>query len=154
MGVSGSGKTTMARLLAEATGGHWLDADDFHPAVNKAKMTAGIPLTDEDRGPWLDNLNATLKATAVTDKPLFLACSALKKKYRDRLVAGLPHVRFVYLKGSPELIRSRMAARPRHFMPASLLESQFADLEEPRDAIILDISRPEDQLVIDFLRAV
>ena len=79
MGVSGSGKTTMARLLAEATGGHWLDADDFHPAVNKAKMTAGIPLTDEDRGPWLDNLNATLKATAVTDKPLFLACSALKK---------------------------------------------------------------------------
>jgi gluconokinase len=152
MGVSGCGKTTMARILANATGGGWLDADDFHSAANKARMTAGIPLTDEDRGPWLDRLNAELLAADDKGKPVFLACSALKQTYRDRLIAGLPRARFIYLKGSFELIRSRLAHRRNHFMPAGLLESQFADLEEPKDAIVLDISRTEDQLLEDFRR--
>jgi gluconokinase len=152
MGVTGSGKTTMVHRLANATGGDGLDADDFHPTENKAKMTAGIPLTDDDRRPWLDRLNAELRSLVVKGKPVFLACSALKQKYRDRLIAGLPQARFVYLKGSLELIRSRLAQRRNHFMPAGLLESQFADLEEPGDAIVLDISKPEDQLIEDFLR--
>jgi gluconokinase len=152
MGVSGSGKTTMARLLALATGGAWLDADDFHSAENKARMSAGIPLTDDDRAPWLDRLNAELRAEANKGKPVFLACSALKQKYRDRLIAGLAQARFIYLKGSFELIRSRLALRKNHFMPPGLLESQFADLEEPKDAIVLDIFRTDDQLLEDFRR--
>jgi gluconokinase len=151
MGVSGCGKTTMAQKLAADTNGDWLDADDFHSAENKAKMSAGTPLTDDDRWPWLDRLNAELHARAGHDKPLFLACSALKQKYRDRLVAGVPQARFIYLKGSFALIHARLAQRRNHFMPAGLLESQFADLEEPREAIVLDISRSEDQLVKDFL---
>jgi gluconokinase len=151
MGVSGCGKTTIARKLAAATGGDWRDGDDFHSTENKAKMSAGIPLTDADRRPWLDRLNAELRA-APGDKPFFLACSALKQKYRDRLTAGLPEARFVYLKGSMELIRSRMAQRRNHFMPVGLLESQFADLEEPKEAIVLDISRTEDELAEDFKR--
>jgi gluconokinase len=154
MGVSGSGKTTLAQKLAAATGGDWRDADDFHSAGNKAKMSAGIPLTDADRWPWLDRLNAELRAAALEAKPVFLACSALKQKYRDRLTAGLPQARFVYLKGSMELIHSRMALRRNHFMPVGLLESQFADLEEPKDAIVLDISKTEDEMVDDFKRQV
>ncbi len=152
MGVSGSGKTTVAQALAQATGGIALDADDFHPKENKAKMSAGIPLTDDDRWPWLDRLNAELRARGSQGKPLFLACSALKQKYRDRLVAGLPDARIVYLKGSRELIAARLALRKGHFMPAALLDSQFAALEEPKDALVLDISGTEDQLVEDFLR--
>lgn len=153
MGVSGSGKTTMAHVLADATGGDWLDADDFHSAENKAKMIAGIPLTDDDRWPWLDRLNAELRAAGRNGKLLFLACSALKQKYRDRLVIGLPQARFIYLKGSFELIRSRLANRRNHFMPAGLLESQFADLEEPSDAIVLDISKDNAELIEDFKRS-
>jgi len=152
MGVSGCGKTTMAQKLAAATGGDWLDADTFHPAASKAKMSAGIPLTDEDRWPWLDILNAKLRGVAIGDKPLFLACSALKQTYRDRLVAGLSGVRFVYLKGSFELIRDRLSHRMNHYMPAQLLESQFATLEEPKDALVLDISRTEDEMVENFKR--
>jgi gluconokinase len=153
MGVSGCGKTTMSRKLAAVSGGEWLDADDFHSAENKAKMSAGIPLSDDDRWPWLDRLNAELHARAGQGRPLFLACSALKQKYRDRLVAGLPAPRFVYLKGSFEVIQARLAGRRNHFMPPGLLESQFADLEEPHGAIVLDISRTEDQLVEDFKSA-
>jgi gluconokinase len=152
MGVSGSGKTTVARMLAAATDGTWLDGDDFHSMENKARMSAGILLTDEDRGPWLDMLNAKLRAVADHGAPVFLACSALKQIYRDRLTRGLPQARFVYLKGSLELIRSRLAQRKNHFMPAGLLQSQFADLEEPGGALVLDISRTKDQLVEDFLR--
>jgi gluconokinase len=152
MGVSGCGKTTMARTLARATGGTWLDADDFHTAENKARMSAGIPLKDEDRWPWLDRLNRKLLAADENQTPLFLACSALKQKYRDRLIAGLPRVRFIYLQGSLELIRSRLATRKDHFMPPELLESQFADLEEPRDAVVLDISRSDEELLNDFAK--
>jgi gluconokinase len=152
MGVSGCGKTTMAQKLALATGGDWLDADSFHPPGNKAKMAAGIPLTDEDRRPWLDLLNAELHRVASSGKSIFLACSALKQKYRDRLAAGLPEARFIYLKGPFELIQARLAHRTNHFMPARLLESQFTDLEEPKDALVLDISKTEDQMVEDFKR--
>ena len=154
MGVSGCGKTTMARKLAAATGGDWLDADDFHSPANKAKMHAGIPLTDDERWPWLDKLNAELHAIARTGRIIFLACSALKQSYRDRLVKDLPQARFIYLKGSFDLIRDRLAHRINHFMPADLLESQFATLEEPRDALILDISRTEEQMVEDFRQAI
>ncbi len=152
MGVSGSGKTTMAQFLAHATGGDWLDADDFHSAENKSKMTHGIPLTDEDRWPWLDQLNGELRAAARNRKTVFLACSALKQKYRDRLVSGLPQARFIYLKGSFEFIRARLAQRKNHFMPAGLLESQFADLEEPTNAIVLDISKTQAEMLEDFKR--
>ena len=154
MGVSGCGKSSVARLLAERSGGTFLDADDFHPAANKAKMTAGVPLTDEDRWPWLDNLNARLKSLAQTEPPVFLACSALRQAYRDRLIADLSALRFIYLQGSEELIRSRMEARQDHFMPSALLSSQFAALEEPHDAITLWIDRPVSEIVERILRAI
>ncbi len=154
MGVSGCGKTTMARRLAAAAGGDSLDADDFHPDENKAKMGAGIPLTDDDRWPWLDRVNAELAGALRQGKPVFLACSALKQKYRDRLNRGLPQATIIYLKGSFELIASRLAHRQNHFMPARLLQSQFDALEEPKHAIVLDISKTEDLLVEDFMQKV
>ena len=153
MGVSGCGKTTLAQWLAGKTGALWFDADDFHPPANKAKMTAGIPLTDADRWPWLDILHAELQAIAAREESVFLACSALKQSYRDRLVQGLTQARFVYLRGSFEVIQARLLARRNHFMPAGLLESQFAILEEPGDAIILDASHSIAQLADDFREA-
>jgi gluconokinase len=154
MGVSGCGKTTVAQALAEKTGGIYLDADFFHPASNKAKMAAGTPLADEDRWPWLDILKGELAKGAALGKPFYLACSALKQKYRDYLAEGQPGLRFVYLKGSFELIRERMCQRPGHFMPVKLLESQFAALEEPVGAIELDIAQPVEQLIESFSRQV
>ena len=153
MGVSGCGKTTLAQVLAGKSGAHCFDADDFHPPANKAKMAAGIPLTDADRWPWLDILHAELQAIAAREESVFLACSALKQSYRDRLVQGLMQARFVYLRGSFEVIQARLLARRNHFMPAGLLESQFAILEEPGDAIILDASHSISQLVDDFQKA-
>ena len=152
MGVSGCGKSTIARLLTEANGTRWLDADDFHTPEKKAKMHAGIPLTDEDRWPWLDRLNAELHAVDAKGETVFLACSALKQSYRDRLAAGLTTVRFVYLKCPRELIRERLAQRKNHFMPASLLDSQFAELEEPSDAVVLDGSQTPEEMVREFQR--
>lgn len=136
MGVSGSGKTTIGEALARELGWRFLDADDYHPPQNIAKMAAGRPLDDDDRAPWLDRLNALLRneANAV------LACSALKERYRRRLAEGIQRIEWVYLKGEPELIRSRLAQRRHRYMPASLLESQFAALEPPRDAIAVDVS--------------
>ncbi len=150
MGISGCGKTSMARRFAEAFNGEWLDADDFHSVENRIKMSAGVPLTDDDRWPWLDRLNTELRRVAGR-RPIFLACSALKQKYRDRLTVGLPHARFVYLKGSMELIRSRLVHRQSHFMPVQLLASQFSELEEPKDAIVLDISKTEDEMLNEFV---
>jgi len=147
MGVAGCGKSTIARALAGATGGFFIEGDDFHPATNKEKMAAGIPLTDADRWPWFDRLIQEVLVAATRGKPVFLSCSALKKSYRDHLVAALPGLRFVYLQGSFEVIHDRMKSRTGHFMPAALLESQFATLEEPGNAITLDVSLPPDQIV-------
>ena len=139
MGVSGAGKTTVGELLSERLGWPLLDADAFHPPANIEKMRSGIPLTDEDRWPWLDRLNSLLKENDSNGASALLACSALKQKYRDRLAAGCSNLRWVYLKGSFELIEARLKARKGHYMKAGLLESQFAALEEPVDAITADI---------------
>ncbi len=135
MGVSGSGKSTLGPLLASRLECPFLDADEFHPPTNVAKMAAGTPLDDEDRRPWLETLNRKLRehGSAV------LACSALKESYRQALSLGLADCRFVHLRGSLELIRSRLADRKHRYMPASLLESQFATLEPPPDAIDVDV---------------
>jgi gluconokinase len=135
MGVTGSGKSTIGQPLAERLGYPFLDADEFHPPENVAKMAAGIPLTDADRQPWLELLNAKLR---VQDDAV-LACSALKEPYRRTLSRGLVDCRFVHLRGSIELIRARLQERQHRYMPALLLESQFAALEAPREAIEVDI---------------
>jgi gluconokinase len=149
MGVSGAGKSTIGELLASRLRCRFLDADQFHPAANVAKMAAGTPLTDEDRWPWLQNLNFKLREgqTAV------LACSALKESYRQALASGLTDCRFVHLNGNIELIRARLKQRQHRYMPASLLESQFATLEPPTHAIGVDIGQSPERCVEDILAA-
>lgn len=140
MGVSGSGKTTIGRVLADELGWTFLDADDFHPPANVAKMAAGVALSDEDRSPWLDRLAGELRALDERRRNVVLACSALKQEYRDRLKrAG--ELRWAYLKGDAATIEPRLATRRDHYMPASLLASQFATLEEPAEAIVVDIRK-------------
>jgi gluconokinase len=131
MGVSGSGKSTVGILLAQALGEPFCDADDLHPAENVAKMASGIPLTEADREPWLDAIARWLATARQEHRPGVLACSALKRRYRDRFREAEPDLRLVYLHGSAELITARMRARIHHFFPAALLESQLAALEEP-----------------------
>jgi len=152
MGVSGSGKSTIGRMLAERLGWEFRDADDDHPAANVAKMASGTPLTDADRAPWLAILAGRIARAQQLDKPLVLACSALKQVYRDQLSAGSNGVRFVYLKGSKKEIAARMAER-NHFMPATLLDSQFATLEEPSDAIEVSISDTKRGIVDRIIAA-
>lgn len=154
MGVSGCGKSTVAQALAENRAALFLDADDFHPPANKQKMAAGIPLTDDDRWGWLDALNAELKRQAAESREVFLACSALREVYRERLRAGLPDLRFIYLKGSKDVIARRLGERKGHFMPAALLDSQFATLEEPSDAIVVDIDQSAEAVIAEALRAI
>ncbi|TGD97239.1 gluconokinase [Methylobacterium nonmethylotrophicum] len=131
MGVSGSGKTTVASLLAGRLGWEFEDGDDFHPAANVEKMQAGTPLTDEDRRPWLAAIAAWIDRVRAEGRHGVVTCSALKRDYRDILVGDRPDVRLVYLKGDRALIGRRMAARHGHFMPTSLLDSQFRTLQEP-----------------------
>lgn len=131
MGVSGCGKSTIGHLLADRLGWPLLEGDEFHSAANVAKMRNAIPLNDADRDPWLAAIASHLMTWDNTQSPGIVTCSALKRKYRDRLVAGNRHACFVYLKGERDLIRTRLAARLGHFMPANLLDSQFAALEEP-----------------------
>jgi gluconokinase len=133
MGVSGSGKSTIGALLAEALGWPFADADGFHPAANVAKMAAGQPLTDADRGPWLDAIAAHIGASRTAEQPVVVACSALRRMYRERLRAGHGDLIFLHLAGAPEVIAARQAARQGHFMPPSLMASQFATLEDTRD---------------------
>jgi gluconokinase len=142
MGVSGSGKSTVGALLAERLGCEFLDADEFHPPDNVAKMAAGAPLNDADRAPWLQRLNAELRKR----KDVVIACSALKESYRRTLAQGVD-CRFVHLRGPIELIRARMQERRHRYMPASLLESQFAILEPPADAIAVDIADTPERCV-------
>lgn len=140
MGVSGSGKTTIGRELAARLGCEFLDGDDFHPDASVAKMAAGMPLEDADRWPWLDRLNALLKERARRGVDAVLACSALKERYRERLMSGVANCRLVFLHAPIDVIRSRLESRRHRYMPASLLESQFAALEPPREAIGVDVS--------------
>ncbi len=144
MGVSGSGKSTVAEALALRLGARYVDADALHPPANVAKMVAGIPLDDDDRRPWLDAVGAVLAEGGVV-----VACSALKRAYRDRLRAASPDLVLVHLRGDPALLAARMRGR-NHFMPVTLLESQLATLEPPtadEHPIVLDIARTPDELV-------
>lgn len=146
MGVSGCGKSTIGAMLAERLGLPFADADAFHPPENVTKMSAGIPLTDADRWPWLDSIGAWL---AAEEKGGVVACSALRRAYRDRLRGWVPGLAVVHLSGAPELIAARQAAREGHFMPPSLMASQFATLEPPgteEEAIVLDIAAPPESL--------
>ncbi len=133
MGVSGSGKSTVAAGIAAALGLHFIDGDGLHPPENVARMRAGTPLRDEDRWPWLELIARRLADEAAWPRGVAIACSALRRAYRDRIRAGAPGVRFVFLDGAAGLIRSRMAVRSGHYMPESLLASQLATLEPPGD---------------------
>jgi gluconokinase len=139
MGVSGCGKTTVANALALHQNWRCIDADQFHPSVNVEKMRLGIPLTDEDRWPWLEKLNAILRHSVAKNESIVLACSALKEVYRQRLVQRLESAKFVFLEGTFEVIESRMKERVHQYMPASLLKSQFATLEVPHGAINVSV---------------
>jgi gluconokinase len=150
MGVSGSGKTTVGRILAADLSWPFYDADDFHPPANVEKMHRGIPLTDADRAPWLEALHELLASLARDGRSAVLACSALKQSYRDRLAAGLDGVRVVYLGGSAALLQQRLAERRGHFMPAELLQSQLDTIEEPTDAIRVDIRGAPEEIVADI----
>ena len=154
MGVSGCGKSSVARELAAATGGEFLDADDFHPASNREKMTAGIPLRDEDRWGWLDTLSRELKGRRDLPRPTFLACSALRRIYRERLSSGLDGLVFLYLQGSVACIKARLEQRKNHFMSPGLLESQFAILEEPEEGVTVSIDQPLSDVVEELLRRI
>ena len=140
MGVSGSGKTSVGVLLARTLGGEFVEGDSYHPPANVEKMRRGIPLDDADRRPWLETLAREIGRWLDTGRTVVLACSALRRSYREVLRGGRQGVRFVHLKGSAALIRSRLAARRGHYMPASLLDSQLSTLEEPLDAITVDVS--------------
>ena len=153
MGVSGAGKTEIGTRLAKALGGTFAEGDDYHPPANVAKMRAGVPLDDADRGPWLEAMSREIGAWLDAGRTVVLACSALKQRYRDILKAGRPGVRFVHLKGDEALIRARLADRRGHYMPASLLESQLAALEEPSDAITVAIDAPPDAIVAEICEA-
>jgi len=138
MGVSGSGKSTTGAALARMLGWPFVEGDDLHPPGNVAKMAAGVPLTDDDRWPWLDRIVAELRARSPQSPGIVLACSALKQSYRDRL-APAGDVRFVHLHGDRETIAARLAVRQHLYMPATLLDTQFATLQPPGDAIVVDI---------------
>lgn len=149
MGVTGAGKTTVGRALADALGWEFIDADDHHSAENVARMRSGIALTDEDRVPWLASLRTAIETTLARGAPVVVACSALKQAYRDALVpmGAADVVRFVFLDAGEQLVRQRLARRTGHYAGAALLESQLATLEEPRDALRLDASASAATLV-------
>ena len=151
MGVTGSGKTTVGSLLAKRLGWEFADADDFHSAANKDKMHRGIPLTDADRIQWLAAIHDYLALAASEHRNIVLGCSALKQSYREQLFQGLD-VRLVYLKGSYELIDRRLEQRKGHFADDHILAAQFADLQEPTDAIVVDISGEPAQIVDEICR--
>jgi gluconokinase len=155
MGVSGSGKSTIADKLAERIGWRCEDGDKFHPASNIAKMSAGHPLTDEDRWPWLQAIADEIDRLCKAGERAVIACSALKRVYRDILVHGRNDVRIVYLKGTQQLIADRLAKRKGHFMPAGLLESQFKTLEPPareEHPVTASIDATVDAIVDDIVR--
>ena len=147
MGVSGSGKTTIGQLLSAELICSFIDGDDFHPSVNIKKMSSGEALTDEDRWPWLEILADKIQEYIQQEQSMVLACSALKKSYREILCVERELVQFIYLKGNYATIVRRMQSRENHFMTKSLLQSQFATLEEPEDAIVVDISPSPSEIL-------
>lgn len=151
MGVSGCGKSSIGERLADKLGGVFIEGDALHPAENIAKMSAGTPLTDVDRFPWLDRIAAAVSHELAGGRSVAASCSALKKIYRDRLRAAAPgRVRFVFLKGDQALLHARMSTRPGHFMPASLLTSQLATLEDPggeEGVVTIDIALAPEEIV-------
>ena len=152
MGVSGSGKSTVGAAVAQRLGVPFADADDFHPPANIAKMKAGIPLDDDDRYPWLEAIGRWLAEHCREGG--VMSCSALKRKYRDQLRRHCPQTEFVHLSGSPEVIAARQASRPGHFMPASLMASQFATLEPlapDERGTTLDVTHDIDSIVESYL---
>ena len=146
MGVAGSGKTTIGSQLAAAMGWPFYDADSFHSPENVRKMASGVPLTDEDRRPWLQKLHALISDHNARGQNGVLACSALKAAYRTILTSGVD-VTVVYLKAGPELVRSRLDSRKGHYMPKQLIESQFLALEEPTEGIVIDADWPAQKAV-------
>jgi gluconokinase len=151
MGVTGSGKTTAGKLLAQRLGWRFLDADDFHPAENIEKMKHGVPLSDEDRKPWLVAIHASLLQCGAKKQDAVLACSALRQSYRDQLASGVD-LRVCYLKGTYREIAARLQARKGHFAGEAILVAQFADLEEPREALVLRVSDTPEEIVRDVQR--
>jgi gluconokinase len=152
MGVSGSGKSTVGAALAQRLRVPFADADDFHPAANIAKMTAGEALDDDDRGPWLEALGGWLNTQCASGG--VMSCSALKRRYRDQLRSHCPDVQFLHLSGTPETIGARQASRPGHFMPASLLASQFdtlEPLEHDEAGVTIDVDQSIDSIVHNYV---
>ncbi len=152
MGVSGAGKTTIGRMLAGALGWDFRDGDDLHSAANREKMNSGVALTDADRRPWLAAIRAMIDEYLARGTNAVVACSALKRSYRETLAADPARVRFVWLDGPRELIARRIATRRGHFMPAELLASQFADLEAPADALRIGVAAPPAAIVAAIRR--
>ncbi len=152
MGVAGSGKTTVGTMLADAMHCAFLEGDRLHPAANVDEMSHGIPLTDTDRAPWLAAIHARMLASFRRGECLVVGCSALKQSYRTVLGDGIP-ITWIYLKGSAALIRSRLQHRTGHYMKANMLASQFEALEEPSDALVVDVSRPPSAIVEQILAA-
>ncbi len=153
MGVSGCGKTTIAARLAEKLGWTFIESDSYHSKEHIRKMASGVPLTDADRQPWLETLHGLLADLSLKGQPAVLACSALKEKYRQTLTDGIKNVRFVYLKGNYDLIWQRMQER-QHYMKPSMLRSQFEALEEPKNALVIDITLPPEKIISEILRQI
>lgn len=149
MGPAGSGKTTIGELLAAQLGWQFADGDNFHSPANIEKISHGIPLTDSDRLPWLDSIREAISEWLSRHKNVVLACSALKRTYRDRLLISRD-VKLVYLKGSYDLLRQRLHARKGHYATEQILTSQFTDLEEPADALIIDVSPPPQEIAAEI----
>lgn len=147
MGVCGCGKSTVGERLAGELGWDFRDGDGFHPPENVAKMSKGIPLNDTDRDPWLGAIRKYMEETNARGKSAVVACSALKKIYREKLGCAEPWVKFVHVHGDPAVIRARMLARKDHFMPPTLLDSQLATLETPVGAVVVDVALTTDEQV-------
>jgi gluconokinase len=152
MGVSGSGKTTVGQLLADALGAEFAEGDAYHPPANIEKMRRGIPLEDADRWPWLQTLAAQIERWLAAGTTVVLACSALKQRYRDVLAKGRPGVRFVHLQGDKALMRHRLDRRRGHYMPTTLLDSQFTALEPPGNAITVDVAGTPEAIVAQIVQ--